>query len=160
LRRPTVAGLSGRDGELLVSLDLDRAVSMNGTGRTAIIIPATSITPEHLRWKWPGRLAIGALTNVVGLPDHGKSLISTDITARLTTVSPMPPAPWSPGTLPAERVLILTHEDSLATTMVPRLIEARADLAMVDFVQMVQNVDGKMSMLTLADDLDVLTTAL
>ena len=59
-----------------------------------------------------------------------------------------------------ERVLILTLEDSLAATIVLRLIKAGADLAMVDFVRMVQNADGSTSLLTLAEDLDVLAKAL
>lgn len=56
--------------------------------------------------------------------------------------------------------MILTNEDSLSTTMVPRLIKAGADLTRVDFVQMVRNTDGQTSLLTLADDLDALANAL
>jgi AAA domain len=54
----------------------------------------------------------------------------------------------------------MTLEDSLSHTIVPRLIKAGADLDMIDFVQMVQNADGTLSLLTLAEDLDVLAAAL
>jgi len=127
--------------------------------REAVVIGASTITPEEIEWLWPGRLAVGALTNCVGLPDEGKSLVYTDITARLTIGSPMPPTPRHRGLAP-QRVLILTQEDSLSRTLVPRLIKAGVDLELVDFVQMVRNADGQTSFLTLAYDLDVLGAAL
>jgi hypothetical protein len=128
--------------------------------RSAVIIQASTITPETVTWLWPGRIAARALTNTVGLPDAGKSLLFVDLAARLTTGSPMPPEPHRPGTNDAGRVLILTLEDSLSHTLVPRLIRAGADLALVDFVQMVRDPDGGTSLLTLAEDLDVLGVAL
>ena len=118
------------------------------------------MTPESLSWLWPGRLAVGALTNVVGLPDQGKSLIYTDLAARVSTGSPMPPDPRRPGALPAHRVLILTQEDSPATTVVPRLVKAGADLTRIDLLQMVRDADGQVSIVTLGDDLDVLEAVL
>jgi hypothetical protein len=127
--------------------------------RAAVIVKASTVTPESVDWIWPGRIARGALVNVVGLPDQGKSLMFSDITARLTTGAPMPPEPRAAGTSP-QRVLILTLEDSWSTTLVPRLLRAGADLELVDFVRMVRNPDGETSILTLADDLDVLTLAL
>jgi putative DNA primase/helicase len=129
------------------------------SSRQAVVIGASTITPEEMDWLWPGRLAVGALTNCVGLPDQGKSLVFTDITARLTIGSPMPPASRHRGQAP-QRVLVLTLEDSLSRTLVPRLMKAGADLALVDFVQMVRNADGQTSLLTLAEDLDVLGAAL
>jgi putative DNA primase/helicase len=128
-------------------------------GREAIVIEASTITSEEMNWIWPGRLAVGALTNCVGLPDQGKSLIFTDLTARLTVGSPMPPSVRRREQEP-QRVLILTLEDSLSRTLVPRLMKAGADLELVDFVQMVRNTDGQPSLLTLAYDLDVLGAAL
>jgi hypothetical protein len=96
---------------------------------------------------------------MVGLPDQGKTLMYCDIVARLTTGSPMPPI-TSASVGDPQRALILTLEDSLAATIVPRLCKAGADLRMVDFVRMVQNIDGSTSLLTLAEDLDVLGAAL
>jgi hypothetical protein len=62
--------------------------------------------------------------------------------------------------MPPQRVLILTLEDALGHTMVPRLMKAGANLDLVDFVQMVRGPDGSTSLLTLAEDLDVLASAL
>jgi hypothetical protein len=122
-----------------VKLDLSIAerAAVNGSGRSAVIVPAATITPEVVQWLWPGRLAIGALTNAVGLPDQGKTLLFCDLTGRLSVGSPMPPEPRRPGHVAPQRVLILTLEDSLSHTIVPRLMKAGADLTLVDFVQMV-----------------------
>jgi hypothetical protein len=51
-------------------------------------------------------------------------------------------------------------EDSWSTTIVPRLTRAGADLGCVDFVRMVRTNEGALSLLTLAEDLDVLERAL
>jgi hypothetical protein len=134
--------------------------SVNGSGRSAVIVPASTIKPEVVTWRWPGRIAEGALTNTVGLPDQGKTLVYCDLTGRLSIGSPMPPEPRRAGAVASQRVLIMTLEDSLSHTIVPRLMKAGADLTMVDFVQMVQNADGSTSFLTLAEDLDVLSAAL
>jgi hypothetical protein len=129
-------------------------------GRAAVIVPASTITPEGVEWLWPGRLAVGTLTNTVGLPDQGKTLLFVDLVARITTGAPKPPDPRRPGARPVGRCLVLTLEDSLSHTIVPRLLQAGADLTLVDFVQMVQNADGQTSLLTLAEDLDVLEATL
>lgn len=65
-------------------------------GRRAILISASTITPETVEWLWLGRLAVRALANTVGIPDQGKSLVGTDIAARITIDSPFPPAPSRP----------------------------------------------------------------
>jgi putative DNA primase/helicase len=128
--------------------------------RAAVIREASTITPEDIDWIWPGRLAVGALTNCVGLPDQGKSLLFTDLAARISTGAPMPPAPPIARPDDAARVLILTAEDALSYTMVPRLKQAGADLTRIDFVQMVKNIDGSTSLLTLETDIDVLDATL
>jgi hypothetical protein len=129
-------------------------------GRHAIIVAADSVTPETMTWLDPGRLAEGALTMAVGLPDQGKSLMACDVTGRLSTGSPLPPAPRVPDAVARRRVLILTAEDTLASTMVPRLIAAEADLTQINFVQMVTDAEGAVSLLTLEKDLDVLEGAI
>jgi putative DNA primase/helicase len=126
----------------------------------AVIIPASTIVPETIEWLWPGRLAVGALTNVVGLPDQGKSLFFVDVAARLTTGSPMPPAARQPDPARAGRVLILTSEDAWASTMVPRLLKADADLSRIDFVRAITDADGHQSIVTLERDVEALRVAL
>jgi hypothetical protein len=141
----------------------DAAAAVNGAAplaRVAVIRRASEIAPEVIDWLWPGRTASRALTNLVGLPDQGKTLIYCDLAGRITTGSPLPPARRQPGQQPAGRVLILTNEDSLSTTLVPRLVKAGADLERVDFVQMVRDAEGRESLFTLTEDLAALQVAL
>jgi len=128
--------------------------------RTPIIVPATTITPRELEWLWPRRLAVGALTLLVGLPDQGKSLAFIDLTARTTKGAPLPPEQRLADGREPGRVLILTLEDDLSTTITPRLLKAEADLTRVDFLQMVRDAEGRTSFVTLADDLKALEYAL
>jgi hypothetical protein len=129
-------------------------------GRAAIVVRGDTVNPESMTWLDPGRLAVGALTMGVGLPDQGKTLITCDLMARMTAGSLLAPAPRCPGVAPPRRVLMLTNEDTLASTIVPRLIKAGADLSLVTFIQMVRDADGAVSLLTLQDDLDALEAAL
>jgi putative DNA primase/helicase len=94
------------------------------------------------------------------LPDQGKTLLACDMAARSSVGSPLAPAPRRPGERPPQRVLIMTNEDTLATTMVPRLLQAGADLEQISFIQMVRDPEGAVSLLTLQDDLDALERAL
>jgi hypothetical protein len=73
-------------------------------------------------------LPAARLTLFGGKPGDGKSGVTIDLTARLTTASPMPDG-WRPkGPL---TVLLLNGEDDPSDTLVPRLIAAGADLARV-----------------------------
>lgn len=92
------------------------------------ILCLADVQPEVLSWMWEGWLPFGKLSLILGTPGLGKSLVCLDIAARLTTGRPMP------GTNEATRtgnVVILSAEDALSDTVVPRLREAGADLGRV-----------------------------
>ncbi len=88
----------------------------------------SDVKPERVSWLWPGRLPLGKLTVLDGDPGKGKSTLSLDLSARLTRGDIMPDG--SGGGFPAG-VVILSGEDGLADTIVPRLIAAGADLSRV-----------------------------
>jgi putative DNA primase/helicase len=73
---------------------------------------------------------------------------------------PLPPAPRTRDVVDRRRVLMLTNEDILASTIVPRLNVAGADLDRISFIQMVRDGDGAVSLLTLGKDLDALEDAI
>ncbi len=127
-------------------------------GRTVVVVLASEIEPKHVDWIWPGRLAVGMLTNVVGLPKQGKGLFFTDIAARITHGAVMPPSPITARSNFTEpgRVLIITGEDSAETTTVPRLLAAGADRSRIGLLIMVREPDGSQSVLTLERDVAVL----
>jgi hypothetical protein len=81
--------------------------------------------PEHVRWLWPGRIPLGKLTVMEGDPAVGKSTLTLDLAARVTTGVQWPDG--QPGTASAS-VLLLSAEDGLADTIRPRLEAAGADL--------------------------------
>jgi hypothetical protein len=96
-----------------------------GEELTAEVVCLAGVTPQRVDWLWPGHLPAAKLVMLDGDPDVGKSVVSLDIGARLTTGSPLPD-----GYQPDEPtgVLILTAEDDYRDTVVPRLLAASADL--------------------------------
>jgi hypothetical protein len=76
-------------------------------------------------WLWPGRLALGKLALLEGDPGRGKSLVSLDLCARLSTGRPMPDGSASPG---LANSVILAAEDNAGDTIRPRLAALEADL--------------------------------
>jgi hypothetical protein len=42
-------------------------------GRVAVVVTADEIVVEPVEWLWPGRLARGMLTNLVGIPTRRKA---------------------------------------------------------------------------------------
>jgi hypothetical protein len=89
---------------------------------------ANLITPTRVEWHWPGWVPSARLILLGGKPGDGKSSVTVDLAARLTTASPLPDGyrPKAPLT-----VLLLNAEDDAKDTLLPRLISANADLERV-----------------------------
>jgi hypothetical protein len=126
--------------------DFNRAAEIAGAVRL------TKLEPTLLRWFWPQRIPLGRVTLLAGDPGVGKSLLALEIAARVSrgtpwpdaarqgdketrrqaelapksSVSPSPPLPVSPSS-----VLLLTAEDDLADTILPRLEALGADVSKV-----------------------------
>ena len=43
------------------------------------------VTPRAVRWLWPDRIPLGKLTLIAGEPGQGKSFLTMDLAARVTT---------------------------------------------------------------------------
>ena len=93
-----------------------------------LLVQLSTVKPERVDWLWPGYLARGKLHILDGDPGLGKSSLSTDLAARLTTGKPWPDG--QPGGPPGG-VLLLSAEDGLADTIRPRLDAAGADVGRV-----------------------------
>ena len=76
------------------------------------------VTPEPVRWLWPGRLAAGKIALLVGDPGLGKSWITLDLAARISAGRAMPDG--GPA-VDAGNVVLLSAEDGLADTIRPRV---------------------------------------
>jgi hypothetical protein len=101
------------------------------------LVRLADVRPEPLAWLWPGRIPAGKLTLLDGDPGLGKSMITIDLAARLSTARPLPdgPAPAAPV-----RTMFFPAEDGVADTLRPRLAAAGAD---VDQVLVVTPAGGR-----------------
>lgn len=88
----------------------------------------SDVAAEHLEWLWPERVPANAITVLDGDPGLGKSSLSLDLAARVTTGQPMP---FSDKTRPPGQVLLLSAEDDFARVVKPRLQRCGADLKAV-----------------------------
>lgn len=100
---------------------------------------ASEITPEHVTWIWPGRIPLGKITVLDGDPGLGKSAVTLDLAARITTGKPMPDG----ATGKAGGVLVLNAEDGSADTIVPRLVAMGATLDRVRILKTVHAAEGE-----------------
>jgi hypothetical protein len=89
-----------------------------------VIVRLSDVTAEPVSWLWPGRIPFGKLSTIEGNPGLGKSTLTLDLAARLTTGRPFPDG----DSQEAAGVVILSAEDGLADTIRPRLEAAGADL--------------------------------
>jgi hypothetical protein len=106
----------------------------------AQVVRLSDVEPERVSWLWDGYLPLGKLVTLDGDPGVGKSTVSADIAARVSTGSPMPD-----GTAPVKgAVLILSAEDGLADTVRPRLDAAGADPArIITITEIASHSDGR-----------------
>jgi hypothetical protein len=103
---------------------------------------------------------MGKLTVFAGDPGVGKSAVSLDVVARVTTNRP-----FSDGTLPkAGEAIILSAEDDTADTLRPRLDAAGADVSKVHIIKAVGETNAAGESLeyvfNLTQDLSLLGKAL
>jgi hypothetical protein len=96
--------------------------------------PFSQIAPESVSWIWPGRVPAGKLSLFVGDPGKGKSLVALDLAARVSSGRAFPDG----ATCVRGDVLILTSEDGLDDTVLPRLSAAKADLERVHCIESVK----------------------
>src|SRR6266566_9313517 len=110
---------------------LERQYDAPGLTRTLVTCPLADVPPEAVSWLWPGRIPFGKLTMLDGDPGLGKSLVTLDLAARVSTGRPMPEE--ATGSEPAS-VVILTAEDGLGDTVRPRLDALGADTTKIHAV--------------------------
>src|SRR6266516_3695347 len=85
--------------------------------------PLSDIQEYQLRWLWEQRVLRGKITLLDGDPDLGKSLITLDLAARVTTGKPMPDG--TPGI--QGNVILIAPEDDASDTIKPRILAAGGD---------------------------------
>jgi hypothetical protein len=114
------------------------------------------VAPERVTWAWPRYVPLGKVVVLDGDPGLGKSTVTADLAARITTGKPMPDG--TGGGAPAA-VVLMSAEDGLADTIRPRLQLAGADLTLVEVVEHLTLPEGQSVPVALPDDLDELEAA-
>jgi hypothetical protein len=118
-----------------------------------VTVRAIDIKPKRVEWFWPNRFARGKVGVLGGHPDEGKSLILADMAARATRGDSWP---CNEGRAPIGNAIILTAEDDLDDTVIPRLMAAGADLERIYIIKMVKRAVGGSRMFSLLTDLELL----
>lgn len=115
-------------------------------------IRASEVTIKPVEWLWRGRIPKGKLTIFDGDPDLGKSVVTIDVSARVSTGRAFPDgAPCEAG-----NVLIVNVEDGIDDTIVPRLKAHGADLDRVWMFSSVPDGNGGTRLLELPQDIALL----
>jgi hypothetical protein len=111
------------------------------------LIMLDTVTPEPVTWLWEGHIPLGKLTLVDGDPGLGKSHLCLDLVARISRGFSMPDG----SEAPRGGAVLLTLEDGLADTIVPRLKVVGADLSRILAIQSVSGKEGKPRFPTIED---------
>ncbi len=83
----------------------------------------SEVEPEWVEWLWPRRIPRGKITVLDGDPDNGKSVLTTDLAARVTAGLALPD-----GTpTEAAGAVIVSAEDGASDTIRPRFDAAGGD---------------------------------
>jgi putative DNA primase/helicase len=118
----------------------------------ALGVVASSVTPEEVEWLWDKRIPKGKLTILDGDPDMGKSVVTIDTAARVSTGRGFPDG----AKCEAGNVIIVNVEDGIADTIVPRLKAAGADLERILILPTIPDGKGGDRLLDIPADVPLL----
>ena len=101
----------------------------------------SDIAMEKISWLWRERIACGKISVIAGIPGLGKSQVTANFAALITTGGRWPDTDES---APLGNVIILSSEDDPADTILPRLVAAGADVSRCYVLEAVKiNEEGK-----------------
>jgi len=112
----------------------------------------SDVEVEAVEYLWNGRLARRHVTLIAGVPGGGKSQISCDVAARITTGAAWPDG----GRAPSGSVIMLSAEDTVKDVIRPRLEAAGADLDRVHVIEAAKEPDGRERTFDLQQDIESL----
>jgi hypothetical protein len=150
--RQLVRDLVRRDRAKPFRRQADRSAQDGVPSSRPVLCRLSDVAPRPVEWLWPRRIALGKPTVLAGDPGLGKSYLTMDITARITTGSAWPDG----GRAPQGDVILLSAEDDPADTIRPRLDALRGDPSRVTLLSMVKDASDAERQFCLANDLPVL----
>ncbi|MHB8218168.1 MAG: AAA family ATPase [Candidatus Sulfotelmatobacter sp.] len=110
------------------------------------------VEETSLSWLWNGFLPDNQLVHFQGASSEGKSPVTTDIIARVTTGAAWPDG--TPNTLGPRSVILLAGEDNLSDKVIPRLRLAGADISKVKIFKVTAKREAAETELNTAIDRD------
>jgi hypothetical protein len=138
-----------RSSELFVGVPRDREVQSG----PLLVTRAESVQPSETEWFWAGRIPFGKISIIDGNPGQGKSTMTVDLVARASIGRNLPDSVNPYGPLVS---ILLSAEDGMEDTIVPRLMAADADLSKILAIDAVKAGDGPERPWQLPGDLDYL----
>lgn len=120
------------------SIDDDGLQIVQRTRKPKVTCMAT-VEPRDIDWLWEGRIPAGRITVLSGRPGGGKSFVTVDLAARISTGRLMPDGSQTQR----GSVLTIACEDNPADTIRPRLDAAGADPECVHLLSGIEVYDGK-----------------
>ena len=115
--------------------------SSSGTRKTSLnVIRLSDVEPKPIIWLWPNFIPKGKLSLLVGHPGQGKSTLTAEIAAIISTGRE-----WPVSGVNADigETVFLSSEDDLEDTIKPRMIAAGADDSKVRFIRSVRVNDNR-----------------
>jgi putative DNA primase/helicase len=137
-------------------LSTTRAERADEPERRVRLTCAVNLSPREVEWLWSGRVPLGMITMFAGDPKLGKSYVTLAMAAAVSRGLPLPVGdrPNCPGS-----TILMSAEDDLGRTIVPRLIAAGADLAKVYILESVILANGSETLPSLRADVDAIMAA-
>lgn len=112
----------------------------------ASVITLANVAPRPVQWLWHPHFALGKLSVLAGNPGLGKSLVTMDMAARVSTGRD-----WIDGSpCPSGAVVLVSGEDDPSDTLRPRLDAAGANVNRIHYLRGVFDRGGERAF-TLAD---------
>jgi putative DNA primase/helicase len=135
--------------QIIQAADSEDARAESAALFTPQITRLSTVTPRPIESLWHPFLYIGKVTLLCGNPGLGKSYVGVDLAARASSGDGWPDAPKE---IHAERgVVILSAEDDVEDTIVPRLIAHNADLSRIVTLDGLKDSDDQSAALTAID---------
>jgi hypothetical protein len=153
-RRVAVGGASMQSGAGSQEPKGPRLAVRVGRDPLGHAVRLSDVTPETLRWLWPGRIPAGKITLLDGDPGLGKSTLLCELAARISRGEPLP----GDGSAPANPrgVLLFSAEDDVFDTIRPRIDAAGGDPGRIVAVIAIPNGTDSGRPFALPHDLPIL----
>ena len=130
-----------------IKAEIDSAVSIGTSAGDLDVVDLADVERKEIEWFWHNKIPRAKLSLIVGDPGTGKSWFTMFLAACVTTGVSLP---HSAHQTEQGRVVILSAEDDVEDTIVPRLEDCGGDKALAHVIRGTKQ--GKM--FNLAEDLD------